>query len=43
MHILISKKIEYLQALSEAYRVLKTGGRFLCLEFSEVKNPTIYR
>ena len=25
-------------ALSEAYRVLKPGGRFLCLEFSKVKN-----
>ncbi|MEO1749358.1 MAG: bifunctional demethylmenaquinone methyltransferase/2-methoxy-6-polyprenyl-1,4-benzoquinol methylase UbiE [Pseudomonadota bacterium] len=26
-------------ALSEAYRVLKRGGRFLCLEFSEVDVP----
>ena len=26
-------------ALSEAYRVLKPGGRFLCLEFSEVIIP----
>ena len=25
-------------ALSEAHRVLKPGGRFLCLEFSKVKN-----
>ena len=25
-------------ALNEAYRVLKPGGRFLCLEFSKVKN-----
>ena len=25
-------------ALAEAYRVLKPGGRFLCLEFSKVKN-----
>jgi demethylmenaquinone methyltransferase/2-methoxy-6-polyprenyl-1,4-benzoquinol methylase len=24
--------------LKEAYRVLKPGGRFLCLEFSKVKN-----
>lgn len=27
------------RALSEAYRVLKTGGRFLCLEFSTVDVP----
>ncbi|MBX9696852.1 MAG: ubiquinone/menaquinone biosynthesis methyltransferase, partial [Alphaproteobacteria bacterium] len=27
------------QALSEAYRVLKPGGNFVCLEFSKVKNP----
>ncbi len=26
-------------ALSEAYRVLKKGGRFLCMEFSKVENP----
>jgi demethylmenaquinone methyltransferase/2-methoxy-6-polyprenyl-1,4-benzoquinol methylase len=26
-------------ALAEAYRVLKTGGRFLCLEFSTVDVP----
>ena len=28
-------------ALSEAFRVLKTGGRFLCLEFSEVDVPVL--
>jgi len=27
--------------LSEAYRVLKPGGRFLCLEFSKVKNSIL--
>ena len=27
------------KALSEAYRVLKPGGRFLCLEFSKIQNP----
>jgi len=34
------------KALSEAYRVLKPGGRFLCLEFSAVDVPgldTLYR
>ena len=25
-------------AISEAYRVLKPGGRFLCLEFSKIQN-----
>ncbi len=28
-------------ALSEAFRVLKPGGRFLCLEFSEVSIPLL--
>jgi demethylmenaquinone methyltransferase/2-methoxy-6-polyprenyl-1,4-benzoquinol methylase len=28
-------------ALSEAFRVLKRGGRFLCLEFSEVDTPML--
>jgi len=31
------------QALEEAYRVLKRGGRFLCLEFSEVGVPVLDR
>ncbi|WP_072394752.1 bifunctional demethylmenaquinone methyltransferase/2-methoxy-6-polyprenyl-1,4-benzoquinol methylase UbiE [Hyphomicrobium sp. CS1GBMeth3] len=30
-------------ALSEAYRVLKIGGRFLCLEFSECQVPLLDR
>jgi demethylmenaquinone methyltransferase/2-methoxy-6-polyprenyl-1,4-benzoquinol methylase len=33
------------KALSEAFRVLKRGGRFLCLEFSHVDVPgldTVY-
>ena len=29
------------KALSEAYRVLKPGGRFMCLEFSEVDLPLL--
>jgi len=29
------------QCLSEAYRVLKPGGRFLCLEFSKVENEIL--
>ncbi|GAV03801.1 hypothetical protein RvY_14180 [Ramazzottius varieornatus] len=28
-------------ALDEAYRVLKPGGRFMCLEFSQVPNPLL--
>ena len=34
------------KALSEAYRVLKPGGRFLCLEFSKIQNinlETVYK
>ena len=30
-------------ALAEAYRVLKPGGRFLCLEFSNVEMPLLDR
>ncbi len=29
------------KSLSEAYRVLKPGGRFLCLEFSKIQNSNI--
>lgn len=29
------------KALSEAYRVLKPGGRFMCLEFSQVNNAVL--
>ncbi|KAI8783256.1 2-methoxy-6-polyprenyl-1,4-benzoquinol methylase, mitochondrial-like [Biomphalaria glabrata] len=29
------------KVIDEAYRVLKPGGRFMCLEFSEVKNPLL--
>lgn len=31
------------QALKEAHRVLKPGGRYLCLEFSQVQNPVLRR
>ncbi|XP_034026747.1 2-methoxy-6-polyprenyl-1,4-benzoquinol methylase, mitochondrial [Thalassophryne amazonica] len=31
------------QALQEAWRVLKPGGRFMCLEFSKVTNPVLSR
>ena len=27
--------------LSEAYRVLKPGGRFFCLEFSKIQNTSL--
>ncbi len=32
-----------IQALKEAFRVLKTGGRFLCLEFSQPNHPWLKR
>lgn len=31
------------RALAEAFRVLKTGGRFMCLEFSEIELPLLDR
>ena len=32
---------QILQVLEEAYKVLKPGGRFMCLEFSHVPNPVL--
>ncbi|RUS80000.1 hypothetical protein EGW08_012234, partial [Elysia chlorotica] len=29
------------EVLNDAYRLLKPGGRFMCLEFSQVKNPLL--
>ena len=29
------------KSLAEAYRVLKPGGRFLCLEFSKIQNSNL--
>jgi|TARA_B110001452_G_scaffold76698_1_gene62333 demethylmenaquinone methyltransferase / 2-methoxy-6-polyprenyl-1,4-benzoquinol methylase len=29
------------KALAEAHRVLKPGGRYLCLEFSKIQNPSL--
>ena len=29
------------KALSEAYRILKPGGRYLCLEFSKIENSNL--
>jgi 2-methoxy-6-polyprenyl-1,4-benzoquinol methylase len=29
------------RVVKEAYRVLKPGGRFMCLEFGRVENPII--
>lgn len=31
------------QALADAYRALKPGGTFLCLEFSHVPNPLLHK
>jgi len=37
----IRNVVDINQALKEAFRVLKPGGRFMCLEFSHVENPVI--
>ena len=43
----LAKQLEGLQdrlpafSLSEAYRVLKPGGRYLCLEFSKIQNSNL--
>ncbi len=29
------------KVLDEAYRVLRPGGRFMCMEFSHVENPLL--
>ena len=34
-----TKKLD--ESLAEAYRVLKPGGRFLCLEFSKIQNSNL--
>lgn len=35
----IRNVVDIATALKEAYRVLKPGGKFVCLEFSKIQNP----
>ncbi|KAF2368329.1 UbiE/COQ5 methyltransferase [Trinorchestia longiramus] len=37
----IRNVVDVQKAIDEAYRVLKPGGRFMCLEFSHVSNPVL--
>lgn len=37
----IRNVVDIEKALDEAYRVLRPGGRIMCLEFSHVKNPLV--
>ena len=37
----IEERLEEQNVLKEALRVLKPGGKFLCLEFSKVDDTTI--
>ena len=37
----LDKELNLDKSISEAYRVLKKGGRFLCLEFSKVENSNL--
>ena len=39
----IRNVVDIPRALSEAHRVLKSGGQFLCLEFSQMRNPLMAR
>ena len=39
----IRNVVDIERALAEAYRVLKPGGVFTCLEFSKVQNPLLER